>query len=184
MLSDVIRTTSYRKAIVGNAVPSFENKTVMDVGAGNGVLSFFAVEVRERRLCDVVRLVLMPAFSLRVARPARSLSMRVRRATWPTSYSLCVNTCRGASLSYCADAVPPDCIQLVDEADRGGANPHLKDKVKVVKGKIEDYNGPQVDTLVSEPIGASDASLGSTGRRSLADTIFLPLQVSYSYTNA
>jgi hypothetical protein len=48
--------------------------------------------------------------------------------------------------------------QVVDEADRGGANPHLKDKVKVVKGKIEDYNGPQVDTLVSEPIGERPTS--------------------------
>lgn len=52
-----------------------------------------------------------------------------------------------------ADDGTPSLPQLVDEANGGGANPHLKDKLKVVKGKIEDYTGPQVDTLVSEPIG-------------------------------
>lgn len=50
MLSDTIRTTSYRKAILGNAIPSFIDKVVMDVGAGSGVLSFFAVEAGAKKV--------------------------------------------------------------------------------------------------------------------------------------
>lgn len=48
MLSDTIRTTTYRNAILGNSAVGFAGKTVMDVGAGSGVLSFFAAEVRKR----------------------------------------------------------------------------------------------------------------------------------------
>lgn len=44
-------------------------------------------------------------------------------------------------------------LQIVDQANRGEANPQLKGKIRIVKGKIEDYHGPRVDTLISEPIG-------------------------------
>lgn len=44
-------------------------------------------------------------------------------------------------------------LQIVEASNRGGPNPQLKDKIRVVKGKIEDYSGPKVDTLISEPIG-------------------------------
>lgn len=50
MLSDTLRTNSYRRAILGNATPSFQNKTVMDVGAGSGVLTFFAVEAGAKKV--------------------------------------------------------------------------------------------------------------------------------------
>lgn len=43
MLSDRPRTTSYRKAILENR-SLFQGKVVMDVGAGTGMLSLFAVE--------------------------------------------------------------------------------------------------------------------------------------------
>ncbi|KAI7891775.1 S-adenosyl-L-methionine-dependent methyltransferase [Mucor mucedo] len=43
MLQDTKRTITYRNAIMSN--PSrFENKLVLDVGAGSGILSFFAVQ--------------------------------------------------------------------------------------------------------------------------------------------
>lgn len=43
MMQDYIRTATYQKAILDNSV-DFENKVVMDVGAGSGILSFFAAQ--------------------------------------------------------------------------------------------------------------------------------------------
>ena len=34
MIGDVSRTGTYRKAIMGNAMTAFHDKTVLDVGAG------------------------------------------------------------------------------------------------------------------------------------------------------
>ncbi len=42
MMQDYIRTATYQKAILDNSV-DFEGKVVLDVGAGSGILSFFAV---------------------------------------------------------------------------------------------------------------------------------------------
>ncbi|KAJ3377939.1 hypothetical protein HDU92_007800, partial [Lobulomyces angularis] len=44
MLSDIVRTQSYQRAILSNAQKHFKNKQVMDVGAGSGILSYFAVQ--------------------------------------------------------------------------------------------------------------------------------------------
>ena len=43
MMQDFIRTSTYQKAILGN-LPDFKDKKVLDVGAGSGILSFFAVQ--------------------------------------------------------------------------------------------------------------------------------------------
>ena len=43
MLQDTVRTNSYHKAIIGNQ-NLFLNKKVLDVGAGSGILSYFAVQ--------------------------------------------------------------------------------------------------------------------------------------------
>ncbi|KAI6178930.1 hypothetical protein M3Y98_00555200 [Aphelenchoides besseyi] len=42
MLQDFVRTSTYQRAILSNSV-DFKDKVVMDVGAGTGILSFFAV---------------------------------------------------------------------------------------------------------------------------------------------
>lgn len=34
MIQDFSRTQAYRRAILGNAIPAFENKIVIDIGAG------------------------------------------------------------------------------------------------------------------------------------------------------
>ena len=44
MLQDYVRTGSYYAAITENRA-DFEGKTVMDVGAGSGILSLFAAQV-------------------------------------------------------------------------------------------------------------------------------------------
>lgn len=43
MLQDAVRTSTYRRSIVEN-VSDFAGKTVMDIGAGSGILSFFAAQ--------------------------------------------------------------------------------------------------------------------------------------------
>jgi len=43
MMQDYVRTSTYQRAILGNAV-DFQDKIVLDVGAGSGILSFFAVQ--------------------------------------------------------------------------------------------------------------------------------------------
>ncbi len=45
MLMDSVRTSAYQKAIMRNQA-DFNDKVVMDVGAGSGILSFFAAMVR------------------------------------------------------------------------------------------------------------------------------------------
>jgi histone-arginine methyltransferase CARM1 len=50
--------------------------------------------------------------------------------------------------------------QLVNQANRGQANPHIKDRIRIVRGMVEDekvqssvLKTGQVDTIISEPIG-------------------------------
>jgi type I protein arginine methyltransferase len=49
MLEDESRTGGYRKAIVGNR-SDFEGRTVLDVGAGTGILSIFAAQAGARKV--------------------------------------------------------------------------------------------------------------------------------------
>lgn len=44
MLQDTVRTSTYRSAILLNGPKCFKDKKVLDVGAGSGILSYFAVQ--------------------------------------------------------------------------------------------------------------------------------------------
>ncbi|CAJ0638057.1 1567_t:CDS:2 [Entrophospora sp. SA101] len=44
MLQDTVRTSTYRSAILINGPACFQNKLILDVGAGSGILSYFAVQ--------------------------------------------------------------------------------------------------------------------------------------------
>lgn len=43
MMQDYVRTSTYQKAILGN-LNDFNGKIILDVGAGSGILSFFALQ--------------------------------------------------------------------------------------------------------------------------------------------
>ena len=43
MMQDYIRTSTYQRAIFDNCA-DFKDKVVLDVGAGSGILSFFAAQ--------------------------------------------------------------------------------------------------------------------------------------------
>lgn len=52
MMQDYIRTSTYQRAIISNA-DDFRDKVVLDVGAGSGILSFFAVQAGARKVYAV-----------------------------------------------------------------------------------------------------------------------------------
>jgi type I protein arginine methyltransferase len=49
MLMDDVRTSHYRNAIINNK-QDFQDKIVMDVGAGSGILSLFAAQAGARKV--------------------------------------------------------------------------------------------------------------------------------------
>lgn len=48
-MQDFVRTSTYQKAILGNSA-DFNGKVILDVGAGSGILSFFAVQAGANRV--------------------------------------------------------------------------------------------------------------------------------------
>jgi histone-arginine methyltransferase CARM1 len=52
MMQDYIRTSTYQRAILSN-LEDFRDKVVLDVGAGSGILSFFAAQAGARKVYAV-----------------------------------------------------------------------------------------------------------------------------------
>jgi len=52
MMQDYVRTSTYQKAILAN-MSDFKDKVILDVGAGSGILSFFAVQAGARKVYAV-----------------------------------------------------------------------------------------------------------------------------------
>lgn len=52
MLQDYVRTYTYQRAVLSN-LDDFKNKVILDVGAGSGILSFFAAQAGARRVYAV-----------------------------------------------------------------------------------------------------------------------------------
>ncbi|CAF3359888.1 unnamed protein product [Rotaria socialis] len=52
MMQDYIRTSTYQRAILDNSI-DFSGKVVLDVGAGSGILSFFAAQAGARKVYAV-----------------------------------------------------------------------------------------------------------------------------------
>lgn len=49
MLQDYVRTSTYQSAFLTNSI-DFKDKVVMDVGAGTGILSFFAIQAGAKKV--------------------------------------------------------------------------------------------------------------------------------------
>ncbi|RUS34132.1 S-adenosyl-L-methionine-dependent methyltransferase [Jimgerdemannia flammicorona] len=129
MLQDSVRTSTYRSAILLNGPACFQDKVVMDVGAGSGILSYFSVQAGAKKVYAV---------------EASNMAAKMKK--------------------------------IVEAAKTQGKNVFLKDKIEVIQvsfgpsadplrqsilhtcfppAKIEEPNLPipQVDTIISEPIG-------------------------------
>ncbi|CAG8556282.1 1928_t:CDS:2 [Acaulospora morrowiae] len=113
MLQDSVRTSTYRSAILLNGPMCFLGKLVLDVGAGSGILSYFAVQAGAEKV-----------YAVEASQMAEKMRKLVKAA----------NT---------------------TESDGTVRNAFLKNKIEVIQAKIEDPGLPipQVDTIVSEPIG-------------------------------
>nr|CDS33492.2 histone arginine methyltransferase CARMER [Hymenolepis microstoma] len=53
MMQDYVRTSTYQRAILANSKIDFLDKIVLDVGAGSGILSFFAIQAGAKRVYAV-----------------------------------------------------------------------------------------------------------------------------------
>ncbi|KAJ3282619.1 hypothetical protein HK104_010795 [Borealophlyctis nickersoniae] len=53
MLQDNVRTSMYHSAIIANGPALFRGKSVMDIGAGSGILSYFAVQAGAEKVYAV-----------------------------------------------------------------------------------------------------------------------------------
>ncbi|KAJ3135594.1 Histone-arginine methyltransferase carm1 [Physocladia obscura] len=105
MLQDLIRTSSYETAITANGPALFKDKLVVDVGAGSGILSYFAVKAGAAKVYAI---------------EASGMALKIKK--------------------------------MVDAAST--RNTFLKGKIDVIHSKVEDVtNIPQVDAIISEPIG-------------------------------
>ena len=58
MMQDFVRTSTYQKAILSN-LTDFRDKVVLDVGAGSGILSFFAQQAGAAKVLDMFLYILM-----------------------------------------------------------------------------------------------------------------------------
>jgi histone-arginine methyltransferase CARM1 len=52
MMQDFIRTATYQRAVLDN-LDDFKDKVVLDVGAGSGILSFFACQAGAKKVYAV-----------------------------------------------------------------------------------------------------------------------------------
>jgi len=79
MLADAVRTSTYHAAITGNS-HMFKDKIVMDLGAGSGILSYFAVQAGAKRV-----------YAVEASRMARNISKVVKNSPAYTDKIVVVN---------------------------------------------------------------------------------------------
>ncbi|CDR88233.1 related to HMT1-hnRNP arginine N-methyltransferase [Sporisorium scitamineum] len=147
MLQDTVRTAAYQRAILNNAPRDFHDKVVMDVGAGNGILSFFSAQAGAKKVYAIEASNMVECLQKVVdaAKPQRS----------PTEV-----------------AQEKEALELMGAGDAGlggvsfgttnpseSRNAWLQGRLVPVHSKVEDVTPEhleghtQVDTIVSECLG-------------------------------
>ncbi|CAO1631287.1 unnamed protein product [Parajaminaea phylloscopi] len=139
MLQDAVRTSIYQLAILGHTARHFQDKLVMDVGAGNGILSLFALQAGARKV-----------YAVEASQMVQHLQTLVKAA-------------KGQLAEAVVDEQEEWYLQSqnfdVKANNSRRSNEWLADKLVPVSSKVEDVTAaalegnPQVDTIVSECLG-------------------------------
>ncbi|PWN45238.1 S-adenosyl-L-methionine-dependent methyltransferase [Ceraceosorus guamensis] len=129
MLQDSVRTSIYHRAILANAQDCFKDKLVIDVGAGNGILSLFAAQAGARRV-----------FAIEASGMVEHLQNLVDASQLPSSTS--TSAAKGKAAQHSRQR-----------------NAWIDGRIQAVHSKVEDVTpetlggAKQVDTIVSECLG-------------------------------
>lgn len=144
-----MRTSAYQRAILGHAADHFSGKTVIDVGAGNGILSLFALQAGADKVFAVEASNMVDYLKnlVRTARGEAPISSGVGDSEdedddWYLEAQGVIRRTAGSSSST---TTPP--------------NPWIADRLVPVHSKVEDVTpakldgNDKVDTIVSECLG-------------------------------
>ncbi|KDN41662.1 S-adenosyl-L-methionine-dependent methyltransferase [Tilletiaria anomala UBC 951] len=139
MLQDTTRTSVYQRAILSNAEDFFNGRIVMDVGAGNGILSLFSAQAGASAV-----------YAVEASNMAQRLQTLLNAAKIPSTEE------QKRDGLVCAQSGQ---IAIDMDGPRKPSNTWLKGRVKVVHSKMEDVTpelldgNEKVDTIVSECLG-------------------------------
>uniref|UniRef100_A0A0G4HJJ8 type I protein arginine methyltransferase n=1 Tax=Chromera velia CCMP2878 TaxID=1169474 RepID=A0A0G4HJJ8_9ALVE len=127
MLRDYVRTSMYKIAIEENASSDFEGKTVMDVGAGSGILSYFAALSGASRV-----------YSVEASGAAGAIETVV------SDNELFKDTIEVLNILV-------EHLEVTEACSQGESRSEGKETKRKQRKQIES----KVDTLISEPIGVA-----------------------------
>eukprot|EP00968_Pinguiococcus_pyrenoidosus_P025892 scaffold7033_cov257-Pinguiococcus_pyrenoidosus.AAC.27 len=162
MLQDATRTGTYQQAMLRNPA-DFQDKVVLDVGTGTGILAFFAVQAGARKVrfiehCASRRAVCISYRSVHLVQECAS-----RRALCVSYRSVrLVYAVEASDMAMCAQALVDsnDFAKGVIEVVKVGSIADLLHSLgedasaSGTQGKMEEIELPEkVDIVISEPIG-------------------------------
>ncbi|KHN88140.1 Histone-arginine methyltransferase CARM1 [Toxocara canis] len=139
MMQDYVRTSTYQRAIHVNS-KDFRDKVVMDVGAGSGILSFFAIQAGARKV-----------YAVEASSMAVQCAELVRNNGLSDKIMVVAGRVEDVSIPEKVDVIISEPMGYMLELVR---NNGLSDKIMVVAGRVEDVSIPEkVDVIISEPMG-------------------------------
>ncbi|KAJ1910439.1 hypothetical protein H4219_006210 [Mycoemilia scoparia] len=140
MLQDYIRTSAYYTAITQNATNLFNDSIVMDVGAGSGILTYFAKQAGASKVYAV---------------EASKVAERIRMLIKATKKTLEESQSRTSVIDEGA-AINQGSISYGRDYNNQSVNGYLANGIQVIESKVEEIRPEsidKVDIIVSEPIG-------------------------------
>lgn len=143
-----MRTSAYQRAILGHAADHFKDKTVIDVGAGNGILSLFALQAGASKV-----------YAVEASNMVDYLKNLVNTAKGQPPMTLNSQEDDDDDWYLQAQGVHRHRISGPDGMPPPASNPWIADRLVPVHSKVEDVTSDtldgntKVDTIVSECLG-------------------------------
>lgn len=157
MLQDTVRTAAYQRAILNNA-RDFQDKVVMDVGAGNGILSFFSAQAGAKKVYAIEASNMVECLRHVVNASERNSNSKAAGSSEAEEVR---NEAEILELMGASDAsAAPAAAGLFGTTNPAESrNAWLQGRLVPVHSKVEDVTSEhlqghtQVDTIVSECLG-------------------------------